>query len=81
MRIEITEEHVRRGQPGTRSGCPVALGVAQVLPGALVTIYRINYVTPAGRKLSANLPRDVTKRLMNYDRTGVMAPFAFDLKM
>ena len=83
MKIEVTQTHIdwakillpRPGNLRTHS-CPVALAVAEVIPHRGVSA---RFVDLTGVKDMIRLPAEATEAINNFDNSGLMEPFEFEL--
>ena len=87
MRIEVTEQDIRKAERGSACLCPVALALKRQL-GDRWTVARWHVTfdrddtgwraenAEGGRLV---LPVDVAERLEAYDRGEQMTPFAFEV--
>ena len=80
MKIEVKQEHIDEGVPGSRCLCPVALAITEV-------VGRKAYVTPwfcyfydgeNKRPTSIGLPAAVIKFALMFDDGDPVEPFTFE---
>lgn len=79
--IRVTAFDVREGRPGKGASCPVARSIRrQRLLGLCVHVGsdRIEWMADDGWR-SWEVPAPLRARLANYDETGTMEPFSFEL--
>ena len=90
LTIAVTEEKIQAGERMRSDCCPVALAAWEALTSRYEKIctvsvddrglaYRI--VDRAEHYFAVDLPQEVSDRIKNYDRTGVMEPFSFEIKL
>jgi hypothetical protein len=76
-RVEVTQEHIDRGEKMNCHDCPIALAVSAAL-GQEVTVGA--EIVHLGKGL-AYLPRSVSDWIVEFDLGGRVAPFVFDLEV
>jgi hypothetical protein len=82
MRIEVTQEHIDRGQRKSCARCPVVLAIRQVSGVVLVYADRDEVdLRRGGKTLTVSLPLKVSRFIDRFDATGPgsVEPFSFDL--
>jgi hypothetical protein len=81
--INVTAEHIAKGQPGECAHCPVALAIRDALPdlaGAVVGPSEIGIQAELdGPWTDLDTPGDVTLFILLFDTGDHALPFTFDL--
>lgn len=77
MLVRITKPHVSNGIRGDTSRCPVALALRDAFPKAIVIDVFILYARIDGKEY--NFPMDVALKIFEYDKTGALEPFEFEI--
>lgn len=78
MKIQVTEDHICRGQPGRGDCCPVALALRESgFPNVHVSKLFIWHDGP-GRW--SHLPAEVKKFVEDFDAGAVVVPFEFEVE-
>jgi hypothetical protein len=86
--FHVTEDDIQQGHRENCTRCPVARAISREV-GQMVyvvginglTLGRVEYLTGDGRRVVQDLPKKIGEKILCYDRTGVMAPFVFALKV
>jgi hypothetical protein len=86
--FHITEEDIQKGHRENCTRCPVARAISREV-GRMVYVVGINgletgrveYLTRDGRRVAKDLPSKIGKKILYYDKTGVMEPFVFALNV
>jgi hypothetical protein len=84
VRIVVEQRHIDAGVMCTESACPVALAVTEALAGEPFERVCAGGATVViayedGREKVFTLPWQVDEIINEYDDTGVMYPFGFEL--
>lgn len=80
MLIQVTEEHIKNGEKGSCSACPIALAIQEAtgldctVGGPSLTLY-----FPLGMYKQIALPDECTLFIINYDSGIAEEPFSFEL--
>lgn len=77
MRIEVTEEDIRKGVRLDCYECPVALAISRATESDAHV--EGDVMLDGNRRRVFVLPDEVTRRIRVYDFVGEMEPFSFDL--
>jgi len=78
--VRVTADHLARGERLAAGRCPLALAVAEALPGSQPVVSgQWVWTWRGGRRVRHDLPEDVAERVRGYDRAGQMEPFEFAL--
>jgi hypothetical protein len=78
IRVDVTTEDIEHGDRQSYVTCPVALAVRRVM-GRLIEVSNRGWVITEDEEANADLPDDVTERIIDYDEGGAMEPFSFEL--
>ena len=80
MRIYVTDEHIRAGVKRSGDKCPISLAISEVIGmKVLVGKYHWNTASISEIKTQTN-PPEVTEAIVEYDSTGIMKPFDFEIE-
>lgn len=85
MRVEVLPDHIEHGTPCHEEDCPIALAIIDALHGepllqdVYVSCETVVVVYTTGEEKIFALPWEVTEIIDEYDDTGVMYPFGFEL--
>ena len=74
MTVPVTDEDIKKGNHSATS-CPVALAVKRAADAPWVSVFEYAILP----KIEFQLPRDVVKRIKDYDAGYAMEPFTFML--
>jgi hypothetical protein len=79
MHVKVTDKHIREGEQGSARHCPIALAIADALPGTLPP-----YIAVFGRAAivgnsSYLLPPEAYDFVVAYDGYEYVGPLEFDL--
>jgi hypothetical protein len=79
MRIKVTAEHIRLGEPGSARHCPIALAIREATPGL-----HAPYIAVIGRRALVEssdyiLPAEAHAFVVAFDSESLVEPFEFDL--
>jgi hypothetical protein len=83
--INVTAGHIAEGVPGECGECPIALAIAEAVPGAAeVAVYasHVSIWKPRGRgreRERARLPEVAVAFIEHFDRIHDGEPFTFEL--
>jgi hypothetical protein len=77
MRIEVTQQHIDKGIRRSAYHCPVA----QALSEATGDIWTTGRWDAGNGTVNVLLPEDVVERIIRYDDTREMQPFAFEMEV
>lgn len=83
MLIKVTQEHIDKGSPGVAESCPVALACNDAMPGTHCSVSEsmmivfTDYNTPN----YVSFGKDITAKISDFDATGFMKPFQFELNI
>lgn len=80
LRVEVTAEHIRQGEPGRPCNCPIALaihGKVGFIP--YVSIDSVHF--PDLDDLQVDLPREARIFIANFDTEEPVKPFSFVIDM
>ena len=84
MLIEVTQDHILRGEPDCRGACPVALALADAgYAEADVDAFEIHYVNDEGVDVKLRTPRVASQFIFDFDDETVrefVLPFKFELQ-
>ena len=86
--FHITAEDIQQGHRENCTLCPVARAISREV-GRMVCVVgingletgRIEYLTGEGIRVAKDLPNKVGKKILCYDKTGVMEPFVFAMEV
>lgn len=84
MRVRVTADHIARGVPGFCWSCPIALAIAESLPGSNPWVVLKIELTYRGRLYQIETPDEALafmSRFDNDDNRRTLAPFEFDLPL
>jgi hypothetical protein len=79
MRLEITEEDIKRGSRSSPENCPLAFAFARAFPSARdVKVHngKVEFDWK-GVKMESKLDRQLSEKIAEYDKTGHMEPTIF----
>ena len=86
--FHITQEDIQQGRRENCTLCPVARAISRatgttVAVGGIneLSTGRIEYLTRDGQRVAHDLPQRVGEKILCYDKTGVMEPFLFALRV
>lgn len=80
--VRVTEAHVRRGKQQDPCLCPVALAVAEAVPGSSPHVNPcFIFLSIENRRTSVATPPAVGEAVRRYDHGGDMEPFTFELEV
>jgi hypothetical protein len=82
IKVNVTEEHIRRGKKGECSLCPIALALQDQVPYSMVSVgcnKMTYYPDPElrGHWMVAETPEKVSEAILDFDADGKMTPFSF----
>jgi hypothetical protein len=81
--INVTAEHIAKGQPSMCADCPVALAIKDALPGLWSVLVgpKIGIVPTRTSRATTwlALPPDVQDFIWDFDDSGRGEPFTFEL--
>jgi len=84
MKFTITPEDIKNGDVRSCEGCPVALGVKRATgKRTIVSPHSMMILDNPKEMLSGRVyqfPKEITKVINTYDRTGKMQPFTMELR-
>jgi hypothetical protein len=78
MQVTVTEDHIEMGSKKSIYACPIAKAIYAAtrerfnVAGAYCRNYRTG--------VAVSLPVEVSDRIRNYDVTGEMQPFTFEME-
>lgn len=82
MQIKVTDDHIRRGERGTASSCPVALAIKEQIKIDAISVYGADVrLAISSREFYRHLPREVTEFVDDFDANSVVQPFEFTLPL
>ncbi len=84
VRVRVTQEDIDAGERADCVRCPVARAVCRDVPGAInawVNYGFVEVVVPPGRVVRDVLPDRAILAIVEFDSSGVMEPFEFDLTL
>jgi hypothetical protein len=83
LEVDVTSEDITKGCPLSGSGCPVALAVKRIFPGARVAVSpeRINIELNPGIWTSYVMPPVATAFVGYYDSGFQMHPIKFEVEL
>jgi hypothetical protein len=79
VHVAVTEEHIREGNVGSCSTCPIALAIIAKAPElqlVRVGAYRAS-ATHEGRRVSAHLPEEARLLVRRFDGRSPVQPIQF----
>lgn len=84
MKVEVLNRHIYHGQPCIEERCPIALAILDALgavpvSGVFVGSEVVTILLPDGNEKIIPLPWEINEIIDEYDATGVMYPFGFEL--
>lgn len=79
MRIKVTKEHIRRGRRGLCFACPVALALAEAIPGSQPWVTTRIELRRNGRQVFIDAPEVVLAFATAFDAGREVRPFEFEL--
>ena len=83
MVIDVTRDHIERGEPDCRSVCPVALALQDAgYAEADVDAFEICYINEDGKDVKLRTPESVARFVQDFDDETVrefVLPFKFEL--
>jgi len=88
MKVQVTNEHIKKGIPCESSSCPVALAVKELFPGKDVAVQSFPFnVKVIGVQIdgkSIDITEDqleVNRFVRLFDHWGYVEPFEFELNV
>lgn len=81
MRITVTAQHIERGHRGLCTSCPVAIALAQAMPGSDPSVTLKITIRRHGRTVAFELPAAVLDFVTAFDRGDRVRPFTFELPL
>lgn len=84
VRVRVTQEDIDAGVRDDCNRCPLALAVMRAVPQAkmaVVTYASVKLVMDATTLVTAKLPDRATLAIVEFDSSGTMSPFEFDLPL
>jgi hypothetical protein len=79
IRVRVTQEDIDAGERSDCGRCPVARAACRAVPGA-VNVW-VNYGFVEIGAMRADLPIAAVDAIIEFDLSGVMEPFEFDLTL
>jgi hypothetical protein len=80
MTIKVTQAHIDSGAPNNSTQCPIALALDECgFEDVEVTPFYIKLRGKGLFKREIDLPNEVTKRIVHFDKEFTMEPFEFEL--
>lgn len=92
IKIEITEEDISKGIKQNPSMCPLAHSLRRIFPKSKVKVGMNSdvqcigycweiFVSGGGISILRNLDKDIVSRIKEFDLTGNMEPFEFEMEV
>lgn len=85
QRITVSEKHIQNGFQSSIGRCPVALAFrdSSFQPEIVYVISQLATLYKEGscESYQAELPAEVTERIVRYDEGGGMEPFEFEIEI
>lgn len=81
--INVTQEHIDRGERGDQSGCMVALAAREALPICGIVkvcsyVIALEHVADQSMYCYEGFPIQVVEQIFNFDMGWPVAPFSFE---
>jgi hypothetical protein len=81
--VSVTAEHIARGEPGDCGWCPIALAVADALPGLAYLSIRLQDIDlrprPDEDLIVIGMPDEAVDFILDFDAGKPVKPFTFEL--
>lgn len=78
----VTQEHIDKGKPKKAQSCPVYFSMKEVLPELDSVLPSGLTINPPGPKWKfVRFPDSIFNKIVEYDQTGKMEPFNYELEI
>ena len=81
--VHVTTDHIRCGQPGVASSCPIALALREQHSGLNVDVYNDDVIMAndtRGVFMYGALPMKAVQFVSDFDRAAPVRPFKFTIE-